>query len=247
MSQTVVAIVSTAGSVGKTVLATHCLSPRMPGALLMGVDTANLTAAHFGVETTIFAGDEFNRLFAAILDNQDQDMIVDVGGSKECIQFISGMRQAKGQTEISHFIVPVMSENKDQEAALKTIQLLQSQKVPNEKIKVVFMKFTRNVEDEFDHVLRGMEALGISIDLAASVEASPLFDILATHGVSLAKILEDKTDYKIKLLEYPKGSNERDRCIDMRIAQGAAVEVNDNLQRVFDTLFQTASKKKARG
>lgn len=237
MGQVVVAIVSTAGSVGKTVLATHCLSPRMPGARLMAVDTANITAAHFGIKTEVFGGNEFNRLFAEIMDNPGEDMIIDVGGSKEGVEFIGGMRQTKGQTEITHFIVPVMPEFKDQDAAIKTIQLLLNQKVDPEKIKVVFMKFVRNVSDEFDQVLRALEFHRIPFDLKASIEVTPLFDILSAHGVSLQKMLGDKTDYKSELLKYPKGAPERDFCIDMRIAQGSADEVNDNLQLVFESLF----------
>lgn len=249
MSQVVAAIVSTAGSVGKTVLATHCLSPRMPGARVMAVDTANITAAHFGIETEVFGGNEFNRLFAQIMDNPDQNMIIDVGGSKEGVEFISGMRQTKGQTEITHFIIPVMSEHKDQDAAIKTIQMLLSQKVSSEKIKVVFMKYVRSVNDEFDQVLRAMEFHGVPINLDASIEVTPLFDLLSTHGVSLAKILADKTNYKEKMLTYPKGAPERDFCIDMRLAQGSAEEVDGNLQRVFDALFpsEKIAPKKTKG
>jgi hypothetical protein len=248
MSQIVAAIVSTAGSVGKTVLATHCLSPRMPKARVMAVDTANITAAHFGIQTEVFGGNEFNRLFAEIMDNPDQDMIIDVGGSKEGVEFIAGMRQTKGQTEISHFIIPVMPEHKDQDAAIKTILLLLSQKVDPAKIRVVFMKYIRSVNDEFDHVLRAMEFHGIPIDLEASLEVTPLFDILSTHGVSLEKILSDKTDYKVKMLTYAKGAPERDFCIDMRIAQGSAEELNLNLQHVFDAIFRLGkvAAKKAR-
>ena len=239
MTQKIVVIASKAGTVGKTVLASHCLYPRMPGARVMAVDTANITAKHFGIPTETFGGNEFNRLFAEIMNDTESDMIIDVGGSKECVEFIAGMRQTKGQTEITHFIVPAMPEFKDQDAAMDTIELLLKQKVDPNRIKVVFMKFMRNVKDEFDHVLRGMEYLKVPIELKASVEFTPLFDILTTHGVSLATMLADKTDYKEKLLTYEKGSMERDRCIDMRIAQGSAEEVNEILQTVFNALFPT--------
>jgi len=204
MDQKVIVIASKAGTVGKTVLASHCLYPRMPGARVMAVDTANITAKHFGIPTELFGGNEFNRLFAEIMDDIENDMIIDVGGSKECVEFIAGMRQAKGQTEITHFIVPVMPEFKDQDAAMDTIELLLKQKVNPNKIKVVFMKYARNINDEFDHVLRGMEYLKVPIELRASVEFTPLFDILTTHGVSLATVLADKTNYKEKLLNLRK-------------------------------------------
>lgn len=249
MSQKVIAITSTAGSVGKTVLAAHCFFPRMANPRVLAVDTANITAAHFGIKTEIFGGNEFNRLFAEIMDDTESDMIIDVGGSKEGVEFISGMRQTKGQTEITHFVVPVMPEFKDQDAAMKTIELLLNQKVDPTKIKVVFMKYVRNVNDEFDHVLNGMAFKGVPIDLKASIEVTPLFDILSTHGVSLATMLADKTDYKAKMLTFPKGAPERDQCIDMRIAQGSAEEVDGNLQQVFDALFpsEKLALKKGKG
>ena len=237
MSQKVIAITSKAGTVGKTTLTSHCIYPRMPNARVMAVDTANFTASHFGIPTEIFGGNEFNRLFAEIMNDTETDMIIDVGGSKECIEFIGGMRQTKGQTEITHFIIPVMPEFKDQDAAMDTIELLLKQKVDPSKIKVVFMKYIRNVNDEFDHVLRGMQYLKIPIELKASIEFTPVFDILTAHGVSLTTMLGDKTNYKEKLLTFPKGDPERDRCIDMRIAQGSAEEVNEILQNVFDALF----------
>lgn len=237
MSKKVIAITSIAGSVGKTVIAAHILSPRMPTARFLTADRANITAAHFGINTEAFSGSEFNKLFSEIMDDTENDIIIDVGGSKEGVEFISGMHKTRGQSEITDFIVPTMPEFKDQDGAMKTIELLLNQNVPASKIKVVFMKYTRSVDDEFDHVLRGMAHHNISIDLRASVEDTPLFDILSSHGVSMATIISDKTDYKAKMLTFEKGTAERDQCIDMRIAQGSAVEVNENLEVVFNSLF----------
>jgi hypothetical protein len=159
--------------------------------------------------------------------------------------FFKSSGQAIEFQGITHFVVPVMLEFKDQDAAMDTIELLLKQKVDPSKIKVVFMKYTRSVNDEFDHVLRGMEYLKVPIELKASIEFTPVFDILTAHGVSLTTMLADKTNYKEKLLTFPKGDPERDKCIDMRIAQGSAEEVNEILQNVFDALFpskKTASK-----
>lgn len=249
MSQKVIAVATSAGSAGKTTVATHCLHPRLENPRMLAVDTANITAAHFGITTEVFGGNEFNRLFAEIMNDTESDIVIDVGGSKEGIEFISGMRQAKGQTEISHFLVPAMPEFKDQDAAMKTIQLLLNQNVDPQKIKVVFMKYVRNVSDEFDHLLNGMTFKGIPVDLRASIEVTPLFDLLSAHGVSLSTMLADKTDYKAKMLTFPKGAPERDQCIDMRIAQGSAEEVDRNLQQVFDALFpsEKLALKKGKG
>ncbi|MDD2845111.1 MAG: hypothetical protein PHT57_09170 [Rhodoferax sp.] len=244
MDRKVIAIVSTAGTVGKTLLAAHCFYPRMSNPRVLAVDTANHTAAHFGIPVEVFSGKEFHRLFSEIMDETERDMIIDVGGSKEGVEFISGMRQAKGESEITHFVVPAMPEFKDQDAAMRTIDLLLSQKVDHKKIKVVFMKYERKVDDEFDHLLRGMEFKSIPVDLKASIEFTPLFDLLTAHSISLSEMVNDKTDYKEKMLTHPKGSPEREKCIDLRIAQGSAEEVNANLQRVFDSLFSTNKKSK---
>lgn len=244
MDRKVISIVSTAGTVGKTLLAAHCFYPRMPNARVLAVDTANHTAQHFGIPVEVFSGKEFHRLFSEIMDETERDMIIDVGGSKEGVEFISGMRQAKGESEITHFVVPAMPEFKDQDAAMRTIDLLLSQKVDPKKIKVVFMKYERSVDDEFDHLLRGMEFKSIPVDLKASIEFTPLFDLLTAHGISLDQMVNDKTNYKEKMLTYPKGSPEREKCIDLRIAQGSAEEVSVNLQRVFDSLFPSGKKTK---
>lgn len=237
MSKKVIAITSLAGSVGKTTIAAHILSPRMPKARFLTADRANITASHFGIDTEAFSGSEFNKIFSEIMDDTENDIIIDVGGSKEGVEFISGMHKTRGQSEITHFIVPTMAEFKDQDGAMKTIELLLNQGVPASKIKVVFMRFLRDVNEEFDHVLRGMAHHNIAINLKASVEDTSIFDILSSHGVSMAAILSDKTDYKAKMLTFEKGSAERDRCIDLRIAQGSAPEVNENLEIVFNSLF----------
>ncbi len=102
------------------------------------------------------------------------------------------------------------------------------------------MQCVRDVNDEFAHLLGAMAHHGIPVDLRAFIELTPLFDILETHGGSVDSVLADKTDYKAKMLSYPKGAPERDFCIDMRIAQGSAEEVNTNLQRVFNAICRPA-------
>lgn len=229
-----VVICSLAGSVGKTTITSHLIYPRLSDTKIFAVDTTNSTAAHFGLPVEAFGGDEFSKLYKQIVRNER--MIIDVGGSKEGKEFLAGMDWMDGQDEIDAFIIPSMSDDKDQKAAFKTIELLLAQGVDKNKIKVIFNGVRKDTIEEFDYLLGALTANQIPFSLHTTIFRNDLFDILSVHGRSLGSILEDKTDYK-QLVRTTTDDSELAKLSDLMIAQKAAPKVNQNLDTVFNALF----------
>ncbi len=231
-----IVLASLAGSVGKTSLTAHCLFPRMENPKVYSVDSTNITANHFdGIECEEHTGEEFARLYKSFIRVQG-DVIIDVGGSKEAREFLEGMAHIDGHDEVDFFIVPAKSESKDQKAAIQTINLLVSQGVAKEKIKVVFVGVKKDVAEEFDALLGTLYTEGVAFDLNAAVFKDDIFDILMIEKRSLQSILKDKTNYKAKFLDATD-EDEITKFSNLMVAQKAAPKVAKNLDTVFNALF----------
>ncbi|MGT6819218.1 plasmid stabilization protein [Escherichia coli] len=58
-----VAVINYSGSVGKTLISSYLLAPRLTGAKFYAVETINQSASDLGIENvTSFKGDDFSRL-----------------------------------------------------------------------------------------------------------------------------------------------------------------------------------------
>jgi hypothetical protein len=101
-----IVLLSLGGSVGKTLLTTQLLHSHMPNAKILCVDGVSQTARDFGIRNCqLHAGDEFNKTYRALMSS-NEDVIVDVGGSKEAKEYIGGMMAIDGADEVTKFIIP---------------------------------------------------------------------------------------------------------------------------------------------
>ena len=62
-----VAVLNYSGSVGKTIVASHLLAPRMNHAPIFAVETTNETAADLGLDIDQLRGEQFGKLFRDLL------------------------------------------------------------------------------------------------------------------------------------------------------------------------------------
>lgn len=234
-----IVLCSLAGSVGKTTITVHLLHPRMPSAKLYSVDNTNVTAKNFGLETELFSGDEFEKMYKHIVRNND--IIIDVGGSKEGKEFLSGMEWMEGHDEIDAFIVPAGPDHKDQEAAFKTIQLLLAQGVERSKIKVVFNLVDKNLEEEFDWLLGALVAHQIQFSTDAAIKANKIYNKMMAMGRSIDAVVNDPTDYKA-IVKETNDEDELNRASDFMFVQKTARKINEQLDVVFNALFPAVQK-----
>lgn len=223
-------------SQGKTMFVTQCLHPHLPDARILCVDQVNTTAADFGIKNCEkHSGDEFNKTYRALLATKG-DVIVDVGGAKECKEFLDGMLAIDGSDKITHFIVPSRPTSKDQGGAVDTIERLLLDGVDKNKIKVIFTDVRKDVREEFGLLIAGMEENGIIPDLDLMIQHSPLYGEMIETKELISDILADTTDYAAKAETRTKG--DKTDYVGKHIRQRMAQRTGwPNMQAVFRRLF----------
>ena len=225
------------GTVGKTTIATHLLSPRMGGAPIIAVESINETAAGMGVAVEQMKGDKFRELFQRMVVTED--LIVDVGASN-IEDFLEGMsRLDDSHVEFDFFIVPVTNGTKEQRETISMISTLATLGVPPEKILLLFNRVDSSVEEEF-HILLNYVGKNnnATVNTQAAIYENELFDLLAIKKLSIDKLLNDPKDYK-SLLREKKDAEPKQRAFwaEMFGLKLLAKGVNKNLDSVYAALF----------
>ena len=233
-----VAVLNYSGSVGKTIVASHLLAPRMNHAPIFAVETTNETAADLGLDIDQLRGEQFGKLFRDLL--RLQDAIVDVGASN-IEDFLSAMtRYEDAYEEIDFFVLPVIGTGKAQRETIKTITALVNLGVAPERIRVLFNRVQSDVEDEFLPVLTYANKTG---DFVANAQAliyeNEVFELLADARTSIADVLADQTDYRNLLRQADHSDTARITHLTNRHALRAlAKPVDRQLNTAFAALFE---------
>ncbi|MCX7096315.1 MAG: plasmid stability protein StbB [Methylococcales bacterium] len=232
-----ITVMNYTGTVGKTTVATHLLSPRMCGAPIIAVESINETAAGMGASVVQMKGDKFKELFQRMVTTDD--LIVDVGASN-IEDFLEGMSKVDdSHAEFDFFIVPVTNGTKEQRETISMINTLAALGVPAEKIRLLFNRVKSSVEEEYQILLN---YVGKSNNATANTEAAiyenELFDLLAVKKLSIEKLLNDPKDYKV-LLREKKDADPKQRAVwaEMFTLKLLAKGVNRNLDSAYAALF----------
>lgn len=233
-----IAIVNYTGTVGKTTVAAHLLSPRMGHAPIFAIETINETAAGMGVDVDQIKGAKFRELFRKLflLD----DAIVDVGASN-IEDFLDGMLKFdESHQEFDYFLIPVTSGTKEQKETISMIATLADFGIPAEKIRLVFNRVEASVEDEFEHVFRYIKKEKNAVaNPDAAIFETELFDILNVKKLTVEAMLNDETDYKALKINNPDASEkEKNFWGDMAGLKLLARGVNRQLDFVYSAIFK---------
>ena len=234
-----IVLMSLGGSVGKTMCVVQGLHPLIPDARILCVDQVNTTAADFGIEhCEKHAGDEFNKMYRSMMASNSH-VIVDVGGSKECKEFLDGMLAVDGSDMITTIIIPARPNSKDQGCAIDTIERLILDGVDKSKIKVIFTEVKKNVADEFKQLIDGMNDNGLVPDLDLMIEHSLLIGEMIELKLLISDIIADTTDYTTKAAN--RAADDHTDYIGMHLRQRMAQKtVWPNMKSVFSKLLQEA-------
>lgn len=233
-----VAVLNYSGSVGKTIVASHLLAPRMNHAPIFAVETTNETAADLGLDIDQLRGEQFGKLFRDLL--RLHDAIVDVGASN-IEDFLAAMTRYEGAyEEIDFFVLPVIGTGKAQRETIKTITALVNLGVAPERIRVLFNRVQSDVEEEFLPVLTYASKTG---DFVANAQAlvyeNEVFELLADARTSIADVLADQTDYRNLLRQADHADTARITHLTNRHALRAlAKPVDRQLNIAFAALFE---------
>lgn len=232
-----VAILNYTGTVGKTTVAAHLLSPRMNDAKIFAIESINETAEGLGVDVDKMNGDKFRDLFKKIM--LEDDAIVDIGASN-IEDFMNNMvKFDDSHEEFDNFIIPVTSGTKEQKETIQMLDTLASIGIPAEKIRVVFNRVESDVDDEFPFIIaRYKKEKSFILNRECAIFENELFDALAIKGLTVDALLADTTDYK-SLLKNNKDASTKDRntWADMFGLKALAKGVKRNLDDVYANLF----------
>jgi len=233
-----VAVLNYSGSVGKTIVASHLLAPRMNHAPIFAVETTNETAADLGLDIDQLRGEQFGKLFRDLL--RLQDAIVDVGASN-IEDFLSAMTRYEGAyEEIDFFVLPVIGTGKAQRETIKTITALSNLGVASDRIRVLFNRVESDVEEEFLPVLTyAKKTEAFVANPQALIYENEVFELLADARTSIADVLADQTDYRSLLRQADPSDPARINHLTNRHALRAlAKPVDRQLNTAFAALFE---------
>lgn len=232
-----IAVLNYTGSVGKTVVASHLLAPRLNHAQIFAIESTNETAEDLGLDVDQLRGMQFGKLFRGLLTLDDA--IVDVGASN-IEEFLAHMsRYDLSHEEIDQFVLPVVPTGKAQRETIKTVAALSDLGVPANRIRVLFNRVESDVDEEFLALLTYAKKTG---EFIASPQAvifeNEVFELLADKRITIASILADQTDYRQLLREAdPKDRKRISHLSDMHTLKALARPVDRQLDRAFQALF----------
>jgi len=237
-----VAIINFSGNVGKTTVARQLLAPRLRAPAFC-IESLNASDGDEAGETERMRGREFGDLQEELmlLDSA----IVDIGASN-----VEDVIRLMGQFEGSHeefdyFVVPTVSERKQQIDTIHTIETLAGLGVPPSRIRLLFNKVEMGdgqaIAERFSALL-GFHAAHacFRLRLDAALFRNEIFERLRVLNKSVAEVAADTTDYRAQLrdLEDPEG---RAHAVSMISVQRLARSAQRNLDAAYLALFEDAS------
>lgn len=230
-----VAVLNYTGTVGKTTIAAHLLSPRMNDAPIYAIETINETAGGNGLDVEKIRGDKFRDLFKKLM--LIDDAIIDIGASN-VEAFLDGMVKFEdSHLEFDYFVVPVTSGSKEQKETISMISTLSDFGIAAEKIRVVFNRVESDVSDEFMPLLNFIKKSKFCIaNQEAAIFENELFDLLSVKKLAIGSVLSDETDYKAKARQETD-LKLKTHYSDMHAIKLLSKSVNRNLDAVFVATF----------
>lgn len=190
------AIVNYSGSVGKTVVATHLLKPRMPNAKFFAVESINQSASDLGVaDVETLQGRAVGDLIEQLV--LEDEAIIDIGASNIESFFEAASRFHGAIDDFDSFIIPVTSEQKAWQESLKTVEALAAIGVPADKIILLPNRIVNDPQSEIPGVFnycKKTKKATVSAD--AFLYESEIYGYLAHHKLSFDALIDESVDYR---------------------------------------------------
>lgn len=189
----VVAVCNIAGGVGKSSFCRHCLSPQIPGSVLVSIEDWNSSG---GVADLEISAKAFHRLAGQLNADDQGSYILDIGASNSREMFKHFDVLSSTRERITHWIVPTRAGLKERVDTLKTIQLLLKMDVAPSSITVVaqFVTDPETFESDFGELKAVAREFGFNFAEQA-VLFSPLFAHIKEGSRSVFEIVQNKPDF----------------------------------------------------
>lgn len=228
-----IAVINFSGNVGKSTITKYLLSPRLNNATIISVETVNASE----LDDESLKGKQFTELLEHMAVSDD--FIADIGASN-AEDFLEQMFKLKGSHEwFNYFVIPVSPKPKQQQDTISTIRVLSANKVPKNKIRVIF-----NMVDDIDELDKTFNAIieehaeskSFSMNKNAVIMESEFYLKNKDSGKSIQDILNDERDFK-KLIRDSSDNIEKVALVNEMVIKMLAAGVNDELDAAFSALF----------
>lgn len=231
-----VAVINYTGTVGKTTIVAHLLSPRMKGASIYSIESINQAADALGLDVEKLRGDKFRELLNKLMT--DEDALIDVGASN-VEDFMNNLEGFEGaHEEIDYFVIPVTSGTKEQQETISMVEALLSFGIPGHKVRIIYNRVQRNVISEFPIMINYYhQKQGFWMNSNCAIFETELFDAVSVHAITITGLLEDETDFKGLLRDKEASPVDRACWSDLYGLKLLAKGVNRKLDQTFDLLF----------
>jgi len=231
-----VLVLNYAGNVGKSVVAKHCLLPRMDSPRFIEIESVNLAPQVDEKILITLRGEQTSLLSKQLILHRNN--LVD-GGASNMESLVKGFAQYEGsQRDIDLFIIPVTpgaKELADTGAMVKTLSALG---VEPERIRLVLNKVS-DPEAEIGGVIRFVQKEKLcTLDLKAHIRKSDIYDHLTRKKLTIEEALADTTDYQTLAREANDEGDEAlcNQYLQRVFIQRLAPDAKDNLDDVYAAL-----------
>jgi len=195
-----VVVLNTAGGVGKSTFAKHCLSALIPNAVSVAIEDWNAGAGSVDLE---MGAKSFYSLAQQLNIDDEQSFVIDIGtsNSKQMLQHFADLSMTCEQ--IDFWVVAVRCGAKERIDTLKTISRLLEINVEPSKI-VVIAQAVSDVDQfdmDFKPLVDAAQEFGV-VFAKQAVLYNQVFDMVKGSDKSVFEIVEAKPDFKKLRIEH---------------------------------------------
>jgi cellulose biosynthesis protein BcsQ len=220
------AVINFSGNVGKTTMARHLLLPRIKGAEIVSIESANADEQ----EADALRGKDFAHLQQYMLATDN--LIVDIGASN-VEDLLKLMGKFKGSHEdFDHYVVPCAPDIKQQKDTANTIAQLVQMGVSPAKIKIVLNRVEDgdNPQRQFASLIGFLNTSNVAtINPQAHLTDNEIYQRLKQDRRTITELSADKTDYKKLIAAEPDHDKKvvlADKLAVKRLADGVLPELD---------------------
>lgn len=229
-----IAVINFSGNVGKSTVARHLLAPRIPGSVVIPVESINSD----GGQDEAIRGKQFGELQEALA--LADSAVVDVGASN-VEDFIGLMKQYRGSHEdYDFFVVPTVPKSKQLRDTISTIDSLTEIGVGPKKIRLLFNML--ELDEMPERVCAGIfefyaHTKSFTLRPDAAIRVNDIYGKIKQNDCSISDLKNDATDYKDKI-KTASDPAEKVRYAQLLSVQRLAAGVTEELDRVFKALLK---------
>lgn len=238
-----IAIVHLCGTIGKSTIAGQMLRPRIGVGHIYDVETQNTGASADGVKVIRISGREYSKMLDTLM--REEKAVVDVGSSNFEVFLKEMQRHSGSEEEFDFYVVPVINDKRVIMETIKTIQTLAAIGVEKNKIRVIFNKIDLadgpNIEEIFAPLFGLAESeKNCVVNKNAVLYENDAYQALKQVAIAIDDLVADETNYREVLRDKKGDSDAEDKAIFRLKLKSTAKTANENMNRAFEALFQSA-------